>query len=67
MDNDAREKERAGLCATCQHARVVRSDRGAVFSQCDRAENDPQYPRYPRLPVLDCKGYEARQESDDLK
>lgn len=64
---DAREKERAGLCATCRHARVLRSDRGAVFYQCVRAESEPQYARYPRLPMLDCKGYEARQGIDDLK
>jgi hypothetical protein len=67
MDDHARETELAGLCANCLHARLLRSDRGAVFYQCLRAENDSQYPRYPRLPVLDCKGYEARSESDDLK
>ena len=63
MDEREREKERAGLCASCRHARVLRSDRGAAFYQCRRAEVDSSYPRYPRLPVLECRGYEARQES----
>lgn len=63
----AREAERAGLCAQCRHARLLRSDRGSVFYQCARAESEPQYARYPRLPMLACKGYEARQDIDDLK
>ncbi len=65
--DDAREKERAGLCAGCRHARVLRSDRGSVFYQCQRAEQDSNFPRFPRLPVVECRGYEARQEGDDLK
>jgi hypothetical protein len=64
MDN-VREKERAGLCASCLHVRLLRSDRGAVFYQCRRADRDPDFPKYPRLPVLVCKGYEARPASED--
>jgi hypothetical protein len=63
----ARERERAGLCAGCLYAHVVRSDRGAVFYQCRRAEAEPEYPKYPRLPVLVCKGYEARPASEDAR
>ncbi len=54
----AKEKERVGLCASCLHVRIVRSDRGAVFYQCLRAATDPTYPPYPMLPVLRCPGYE---------
>jgi hypothetical protein len=61
----ARETERAGLCASCLHARVLRSDRGAVFYQCRLAENDSRYPRYPRLPMLACPGFQARPVSED--
>jgi len=49
----------AGLCADCVHARVIRSDRGAVFFQCTRAFEDPRFAKYPPLPVLACIGYEA--------
>ena len=56
------EGERVGLCFTCQHARVVRTDRGSVFYQCQRASTDPTYLKYPRLPVLRCPGYERKDE-----
>ncbi len=52
------KKDQVGLCARCMHVRIVRSDRGSVFYQCQRAAYDPDFPRYPRLPVLRCKGYE---------
>ena len=49
---------KVGLCRSCRHARVVRSDRGSVFYQCRRSFTDPAYAAYPRLPVLRCPGYE---------
>lgn len=53
-----------GLCATCQHARRVVSDRGSVFTRCARASTDSRLPKYPRLPVLGCPGYEAQPIDD---
>lgn len=47
-----------GLCATCAHARVLQSDRGARFYRCSLSDTDPRYARYPRLPVIQCQGYE---------
>jgi hypothetical protein len=47
----------AGLCRSCRHARVVRSDRGSTFIRCALAAVDPAFPRYPVLPVLACSGY----------
>jgi hypothetical protein len=62
MDSDSqdvgREPQRAGLCFACKHVRVIRSDRGSVFYQCQRAATDPRYSPYPALPVLRCQGYE---------
>jgi hypothetical protein len=58
MNRSPDREERVGLCADCRHMRAVRSDRGAVFYQCRRAERDPSFPRYPHLPVLSCRGYE---------
>ncbi len=46
-----------GLCQDCAFARVIRSDRGAVFYQCGKSFEDPSFPKYPRLPVLECAGY----------
>jgi hypothetical protein len=55
----------AGLCDTCRHQKLIRSDRGTVFSRCERALTDPEFPKYPTLPVLTCTGYEAREQSGD--
>ena len=53
------ERQRAGLCADCQHVRLIKSDRGATFYLCQRSASDKSFPKYPRLPVIHCKGYEA--------
>ncbi|MGD0558553.1 MAG: hypothetical protein ABSA93_26695 [Streptosporangiaceae bacterium] len=50
----------AGLCRTCQHAKLNQTRRGTVYLRCTRAEWDPALPRYPRLPVTGCPGYEQR-------
>jgi len=47
----------AGLCATCQHARVLISDRGSTFYRCGLSDTDPRFRRYPALPVMRCEGY----------
>jgi hypothetical protein len=52
------ESDRAGLCATCKHARLIVSDRGSVFYLCQLSKTDPRFPKYPRLPVLACAGFE---------
>jgi hypothetical protein len=49
-----------GLCATCLHMRIVRSDRGSVFRQCLLSLEDSRFPKYPRLPVLECSGWRPR-------
>jgi len=52
-----------GLCATCVHARRIRSDRGAVFYLCALAATDPRFPKYPTLPVVACSGYAGMPRS----
>lgn len=47
-----------GLCASCQHCRMVPGER-STFYMCRRSAVDPAYPKYPRLPVLSCAGYDA--------
>jgi hypothetical protein len=47
-----------GLCGSCRHAQVVRSDRGSVFYRCLLAATDARFQKYPALPVIACEGYE---------
>jgi hypothetical protein len=55
---------RAGLCDACVHQRIVRNTRGSSFSLCERSRTQPEFPRYPRVPVLECRGYEPREEEE---
>jgi hypothetical protein len=48
-----------GLCADCQHGRIVPGGR-STFYLCRRSLTDPAYPKYPPLPVIACRGYELR-------
>ena len=46
-----------GLCADCQHCRIVQSAR-STFYMCLRSLTDPEYRKYPPLPVLRCPGHD---------
>ncbi|MEA2195754.1 MAG: hypothetical protein QOG42_2468 [Solirubrobacteraceae bacterium] len=50
-----------GLCATCEHLRLLASRR-SVFVRCGLAAVDPRFPRYPPLPVRVCGGYLAQEQ-----
>jgi hypothetical protein len=52
-----------GLCADCQHARLIESAKGSRFLLCQLSECDPRFPKYPRLPVLSCRGYTRKPPS----
>ncbi len=65
--SSSNERLTIGLCADCVHARRIMSAKGSVFWLCGRSERDLRFPKYPRLPVLQCKGYEARQIEDESK
>lgn len=54
---------RIGLCADCQHCRIVRGER-STFYLCQRSLTDAAYPKYPPLPVIACRGYEWRPPAD---
>jgi hypothetical protein len=49
-----------GLCFDCEHARVIRSDRGSIFFLCRLSATDSRFAKYPRLPVLSCPGYRQK-------
>jgi hypothetical protein len=54
-----------GLCGTCEHAKIVHSDRGSTFVRCMQSTIDPRFPKYPRVPVLACSGYCPLEECSD--
>ncbi|PYX48357.1 MAG: hypothetical protein DMG83_01840 [Acidobacteria bacterium] len=62
--SDNFDKTKAGLCADCQHARRIESDRGSVFVMCELSFTDSRFPKYPRLPVLACDGYARKTGLD---
>ena len=64
MPDDALPLPRAGICATCVHARVVPSDRGAMFLLCGYSAVDRSFAKYPHLPVIACPAHEARPAID---
>ena len=49
---------KAGLCDSCKHVQVNKSDRGPVYYFCRLSASDARFPKYPRLPVVTCAGYE---------
>jgi hypothetical protein len=63
----ASEIKAVGLCATCRHVRLIRSDREATFYLCQLSATDPRFPKYPRLPVLSCSGYEEEEKGEISK
>jgi hypothetical protein len=54
----SRSKIDPGLCGSCRHAQVVRSDRGSEFYRCLLAATDARFQKYPPLPVVACPGYQ---------
>jgi hypothetical protein len=51
-----------GLCVTCTHVEVIRSDRGSTFFRCGLSDVDARFPKYPALPVLKCIGWASSRE-----
>jgi len=48
---------RAGLCATCRHAKHLNTKGRSAIYLCRLAASDPLFAKYPRLPVSACTGY----------
>ena len=51
-----------GLCAVCQHVRVIESAKGSRFVMCDLSKIDSRFTKYPLLPVLQCAGFLPQKE-----
>jgi hypothetical protein len=59
-EREPQSENNPGLCATCQHLRLITSDRGSTFYMCLRSLTDSSFPKYPQLPVRRCSGFEKR-------
>jgi hypothetical protein len=55
-----------GLCAGCEHLRLLASKR-SVFVRCGLADVNPAFVRYPPLPVRLCPGFRPRPEEGGAK
>jgi hypothetical protein len=52
-----------GLCDRCVNQKLVHTTRGSTFSMCLRHRTEPErYPKYPPLPVVECAGFEPRDD-----
>lgn len=58
------DERRVGLCATCDHSRVVESARGSRFWMCRLSETDARFRKYPALPVVCCEGYREEMSQE---
>jgi hypothetical protein len=56
VQEEGKNPAKPGLCADCVHARIIHSDRGSTFLQCQLSFSDARFRKYPRLPVLTCSG-----------
>jgi hypothetical protein len=54
---ELKARDRAGLCATCAHAKIVATSKASTFYLCRLSETDPSFRKYPVLPVIRCAGY----------
>ncbi len=64
---DQSNENRAGLCATCRHVRLVTSSSGSTFYLCRLSDVDTRFRRYPTLPVRSCSGYEPLTDPPPAK
>lgn len=60
MRVNGEDRARAGLCAECAHVKLIVSDKGSRFFQCQRGLTDLAFRKYPVLPVWQCRGYEEK-------
>lgn len=64
MEAEHGSDRNVGLCASCRHARIVRSAKGSRFYLCELSAVDERFAKYPRLPVLSCDGHD-RADADE--
>ncbi len=63
QESPGSERLRVGLCAHCRFMKKIESARGSIFYLCQLSATDPAFPKYPRLPMLQCRGYEQKEDT----
>jgi hypothetical protein len=52
----------SSLCQTCALMREVVTPKGSRFLLCQLSQTNPDYPKYPRQPVVQCEGYQQKEQ-----
>jgi hypothetical protein len=52
-----------GLCLGCVHHTLIVGKNGNEFHLCEKNKTDSSFLKYPRLPVLNCKGYQSKDDT----
>lgn len=52
------------LCEYCRHLKEVVSGKGSRFLLCQKSVSDDRFVRYPPQPVVECIGFQRRQDSE---
>jgi hypothetical protein len=53
------------LCETCALMRQVVTPKGSRFLLCQLSQSNPDYPKYPPQPVVQCDGYQQKEQSKE--
>ncbi len=55
------------LCEFCRHMKEIVSRKGSRFLMCQESVADNRFPKYPPQPVVQCNGFENKDETKDSK
>jgi len=50
------------LCEFCLHMKEVVSGKGSRFLMCQKSADDNHFQKYPPQPIVQCRGFEQKQE-----
>jgi hypothetical protein len=53
------------LCETCALMREVVTPKGSRFLLCQLSQTNPDYPKYPPQPVVQCGGYQQKEQTEE--
>jgi hypothetical protein len=54
------------LCETCAWMREIVTPKGSRFLLCQLSKSDLAYPKYPPQPVVQCDGYQKKEQAEGI-
>jgi hypothetical protein len=54
------------LCETCVLMREILTPKGSRFLLCQLSQSNPDYTKYPPQPVIECDGFQKREQSEGI-